>query len=153
MILGPEFLRNVDSKVFHDSLKVLSKKLFFHQHQQSQRDLKVEISYQTSPTDFMTDLEDRLRALQHEHVQDSEDEEQRELGREQSQEPLRGEHVSLQADTLEMLKQVRHVLLYQSFQLVESQLKLLEVFPEEISQTVSKHYLDQDPEGLLLGHL
>ena len=102
---------------------------------------------------FETNLEDCVDALKHEHIQDPEDEEERELGREEGQEPLRGEHVSLQANILKMLKQIWHVLLYQSFKLIKPQLKLFKIFPEQISQTVSKHYFHQDSEGLFLRHL
>ena len=60
-----------------------------------------------------TNLEDGFYALQHEHIQHSEDQEQGELGWEQGEEPLGGEHVGLQADVLEMLEEVRHVFFYQ----------------------------------------
>ena len=40
MILGAEFLGNVDSEILHDPLKVLGQQLFLNQHQQSKRDLE-----------------------------------------------------------------------------------------------------------------
>ena len=42
--------------------------------------------------------------------------EQREFSSKEGQEPLRGEHVSLQAQLLEMLEQLRHLILQQEQQ-------------------------------------
>ena len=52
---------------------------------------------------FETNLEDCVDALKHEHIQDPEDEEERELGREECEEPLAGVHVRLQAHLLKVL--------------------------------------------------
>ena len=98
-------------------------------------------------------MEDGLNTLEHEDIEDSEDEEERELGREESEEPLRGEHVSLETNILEVLPQVGHVLLQQPVQLVEPQLQLLKVLSVQISETISKHDLHQDSECLFLRHL
>ena len=52
---------------------------------------------------FETNLEDCVDALKHEYIQDPEDEEERELGREECEEPLAGIHVRLQAHLLKVL--------------------------------------------------
>ena len=77
-----------------------------------------------------------------------EDQEEGELSREESQEPLAGVHVCLQPTLQEMLPQVWQPFLYQSVQLVEPQLELLEVLSEHVSQVVGVHHLHQHPEGL-----
>ena len=52
---------------------------------------------------FEKNLEDCVDALKHEHIQDPEDEEERELGREECEKPLAGVHVRLQAHLLKVL--------------------------------------------------
>ena len=52
---------------------------------------------------FETNLEDCVDALKHEHIKNPEDEEERELGGEESEEPLAGVHVCLQAHLLKVL--------------------------------------------------
>ena len=80
-------------------------------------------------TQNQADLEDGFNALKHEDIEYSEDEKERKLGRKESEEPLAGVHVGFQSHRLEVLPQVRQVLLYQPVQLVEPHLQLLEILP------------------------
>ena len=113
VLLGPQLLGDIDPEVFHDPLEVLGQQLLLDHHEEGERH-----------------LEYRLRALEHEHVEDTEDEEEGELGGEEGEEPLGGEHVGLQPLLLEVVPQVGHALLQQPVQLVEPQLQLLKVFSE-----------------------
>ena len=53
-------------------------------------------------------LEDGVNALEHEDIKDPEDKEERELCREEGEEPLAGVHVCLQSHMLEMLQILFH---------------------------------------------
>ena len=132
MFLGPEPLWNVNSKILHNSFKILRQQFFLHQHQKSERDLPhgifCKISY-IHKIRLKADLEDGFNALKHEDIEYSEDEKERKLGRKESEEPLAGVHVGFQSHRLEVLPQVRQVLLYQPVQLVEPHLQLLEILP------------------------
>ena len=85
---------------------------------------------------MVTNLEDTIKAEEEEAIEHPEDEEERELGGEDREEPLGRVHVRLDPILGEVLPQVREVDLDQSVQLVEAELQLLKVLLEHVPEAV-----------------
>ena len=103
---SPEPLRNVNSEILHDALKVLSQQILLHHHQKTQRHLALAL--ENGHKSSLRNLKYGVDALEHEDIEDPEDKEEGELGWEEGEEPLAGVHVGLQAHMLEMLKNHFH---------------------------------------------
>ena len=98
-----------------------------------------------------SDLKDGVHALAEEHVQNVEDEEERELGREEREEPLRRVHVRLDARLYQVVPQVAQVVLDQPVQLVQPQVQSLEPILNKRKKTKKKQKKWAEARGTVSG--